>query len=42
VARALLIVLLPSAGFASLDNAALVFLVRQGFHASVGAYGWVR
>jgi MFS family permease len=41
VARTLAIMLLPSVGFASLDNAALIFLVRHGFHASAGAYGWV-
>lgn len=41
VARALLIVLVPSVGFASLDNAALIFLVRHAFHASAAAYGWV-
>jgi MFS family permease len=41
VARTLAIMLLPGVGFASLDNAALIFLVRQGFHASAGAYAWV-
>jgi len=41
VARTIAIMLLPSVGFASLDNAALIFLVRQGFHASAAAYGWV-
>lgn len=41
VARTLAIMLLPSVGFASLDNAALIFLVRNGFHASAAAYGWV-
>jgi MFS family permease len=41
VARTLAIMLLPGVGFASLDNAALIFLVRQGFHASAGTYAWV-
>jgi len=41
VARTLAVTLLPGVGFASLDNAALIFLVRQGFHASAGAYAWV-
>jgi MFS family permease len=41
VARTLAIMLLPSVGFASLDNAALIFLVRNDFHASAAAYGWV-
>jgi MFS family permease len=41
VARTIAIMLLPGVGFASLDNAALIFLVRQGFHASAGAYAWV-
>jgi MFS family permease len=41
VARTLSLMLLPGVGFASLDNAALIFLVRQGFHASAGAYAWV-
>jgi MFS family permease len=41
VARAIAVMLLPGVGFASLDNAALIFLVRQGFHASAGAYAWV-
>jgi len=41
VARTLALMLLPSVGFASLDNAALIFLVRHGFHASAPAYGWV-
>lgn len=40
-ARTLAIMMLPSVGFASLDNAALIFLVRDGFHASAAAYGWV-
>jgi MFS family permease len=41
VARAVAIMLLPAVAFASLDNAALIFLVRSGFHASAGAYAWV-
>jgi MFS family permease len=41
VARIIAIALLPSVGLASLDNAALIFLVRSGFHASSGSYGWV-
>jgi predicted MFS family arabinose efflux permease len=41
VARAIAIMLLPGVGFASLDNAALIFLVRQAFHASAGTYAWV-
>jgi MFS family permease len=43
VARVVTIVLLPSVGLASLDNVALIFLVRgsNGFHASSGMYGWV-
>lgn len=41
VARTLAIMMLPSVGFASLDNATLIFLVRNGFHASAAAYGWV-
>lgn len=41
VARAVAIMLLPGVAFASLDNAALIFLVRSGFHASAGAYAWV-
>jgi MFS family permease len=41
VARAVALMLLPSVAFASLDNAALIFLVRRGFHAGAGAYAWV-
>jgi MFS family permease len=41
VARIIAIALLPSVGLASLDNAALIFLVRGGWGASSGAYGWV-
>jgi MFS family permease len=41
VARAVAIMLLPGVAFASLDNAALIFLIRQGFHAGAGSYGWV-
>jgi MFS family permease len=41
VARSIALMLLPGVGFASLDNAALIFLVRQGFHASAGSYAWV-
>jgi MFS family permease len=41
VARAVAIMLLPGVAFASLDNAALIFLVRSGFHARAGAYAWV-
>jgi MFS family permease len=41
VARTLAITLLPSVGFASLDNAALVFLVRQGYHVGPSGYAWV-
>lgn len=41
VARALGIMLLPSVAFASLGSAALIFLVRQGFHASPAAYAWL-
>ena len=41
MARAVAIMLLPGVTFASLDNTALIFLVRQGFEASAGAYAWV-
>lgn len=41
VARIIALALLPSVGLASLDNAALIFLVRGAFHASSGNYGWV-
>jgi MFS family permease len=41
VARAVALMLLPGVAFASLDNAALIFLVRSGFHARAGAYAWV-
>ncbi len=41
VARAVAIMLLPGVAFASLDNAALIFLVRSGFQAGAGAYAWV-
>jgi MFS family permease len=41
VARAAAIMLLAGVAFASLDNPALIFLVRSGFHASAGAYAWV-
>jgi MFS family permease len=41
VARTLGIVLLPGVGFASLDNAAMIFLVRGGFHASASVYSWL-
>lgn len=41
VARIIALALLPSVGLASLDNAALIFLVRGAFHASSGTYGWV-
>lgn len=41
VARIIAIALLPSVGLASLDNAALIFLVRGAFHAGPGMYGWV-
>ncbi len=41
VARALAIMLLPSVAFASLGNAALIFLARQEFHASAAGYAWL-
>jgi MFS family permease len=41
VARAVAIMLLPGVAFASLDNAALIFLISRGFHAGAGSYGWV-
>ena len=41
VARIIALALLPSVGLASLDNAALIFLVRGAFHAGPGTYGWV-
>jgi MFS family permease len=41
VARTVAIVLLPGVGFASLDNAAMIFLVRSGFHAGAGVYSWM-
>jgi MFS family permease len=41
VTRAFSIMLPPAVAFASLDNAALIFLVRKGFHAGPGAYAWV-
>jgi predicted MFS family arabinose efflux permease len=41
VARAIAVMLLPSVAFASLDNAALIFLIRQGFHAGAGTYAWM-
>lgn len=41
VARIIAITLLPSVGLASLDNAALIFLVRGPYHAGAGAYGWL-
>jgi MFS family permease len=41
VARTVAIVLLPGVGFASLDNAAMIFLVRNGFHASASVYSWM-
>lgn len=40
VARAVALMMLPSVAFASLDNAALIFLVRSGFHAGGSAYAW--
>jgi MFS family permease len=41
VARVIAITLVPSVGLASLDNAALIFLVRGPFHSGAGTYGWV-
>jgi MFS family permease len=41
VARTVVSLLLPGVAFASLDNTALIFLVRQGFQAGAGAYAWV-
>jgi predicted MFS family arabinose efflux permease len=41
VARALAVMLLPSVAFASLGNAALIFLARQDFHATAAGYAWL-
>jgi MFS family permease len=41
VARSVAILLLASVGFAALDNAALIFLVRRSYAAPPSAYGWI-